>query len=217
METANSFLRLNLVSVTMFLFFVVPGDCQISTPCTISMISSFTPCINFITGSTGNGASSPSTACCDSLKSLTSSSVDCTCLLVTGNVPFQLPINQTLAITLPRACNSASVPIQCKASGVPLPAPGPVLFGPTPPPTTAASPFSPTASKASAPAPANAPAKTITGMEPASAPADTTSENLTPTATPGIRPVLNPTSASNRQSFYVLSPFLLLAFLGILS
>ncbi|KAL8148894.1 non-specific lipid transfer protein GPI-anchored 21-like [Apium graveolens] len=213
MENANSFLRLNLLSATMLFLFVVSVNCQISTPCTFSMLTSFTPCLNFITGSTRNGASSPSTACCNSLKSLMSTSVDCTCLLVTGNVPFSLPINRTLAITLPRACNSARVPIQCKASGVPLPAPGPALFGPTPPPATADSPFSPTASKASAPA--NAPAKTTSGVEPGSSPAETTSENMPPTATPGIRPVLNPTSASSSQSSYALSHSLLLAFLGI--
>lgn len=114
MENANSFLHLNLVSATMLIFYVVSVNCQISTPCTVSMLTSFTPCLNFITGSTRNGASSPSTACCDSLKSVMSSSVDCGCLLITGNVPFSLPINRTIAITLPRACNSASVPIQCK-------------------------------------------------------------------------------------------------------
>ncbi|KAK1399072.1 AAI domain-containing protein [Heracleum sosnowskyi] len=211
MENANSVFRLNFVSATVLIFFVVSVNCQISTPCTVSMLTSFTPCLNFITGSTRSGASSPSTACCESLKSLMISSVDCSCLLVTGNVPFALPINQTLALTLPRACNSASVPIQCKAAGVPLPAPGPVLFGPKPPPTAAASPFSPTAAKALAPA--SAPAKTISGMEPGSPPAETTSENITPTATPGIRPVINPTSASTCRSS---SQSLLLAFLGIM-
>ncbi|CAK7346553.1 unnamed protein product [Dovyalis caffra] len=45
------------------------------------------------------------------------------------------------------------VPLQCKASGTPLPAPGPVLLGPTLPPS-AAGPASPQASKAVALAPA---------------------------------------------------------------
>ncbi|XWS36323.1 hypothetical protein CRYUN_Cryun20dG0075300 [Craigia yunnanensis] len=127
---------------------------QISTACTASMISSFTPCLNFITGSTGNG-SSPNQGCCDSLKSLMSSSMDCACLIITANVPFQLPINRILALSLPRACNIGGVPVQCKASGTPLPAPGPVpfLLPPTLPPT-AASLLSPAASKASAEGPA---------------------------------------------------------------
>lgn len=88
---------------------------QINTPCTASMVSSFTPCINFITGSTGNG-SSPTAACCSSFKSLMSGSTDCLCLLIGANVPFQLPINRTLAISLPRACNMGGVPIQCKGT-----------------------------------------------------------------------------------------------------
>ena len=86
---------------------------QISTACANSMISSFTPCLNFITGSSGNG-SSPSRDCCSALGSVLQSSTDCACLVLTGNVPFQLPINRTLAISLPRACNIASVPLQCR-------------------------------------------------------------------------------------------------------
>ncbi|KAL0437458.1 UNVERIFIED_CONTAM: hypothetical protein Sradi_0453700 [Sesamum radiatum] len=44
--------------------------------------------------------------------------------LITGNVPVSIPfINANLAISLPRVCKN-SVPLQCKASGVPLPPPG---------------------------------------------------------------------------------------------
>ncbi|XVF32545.1 hypothetical protein REPUB_Repub17cG0091500 [Reevesia pubescens] len=83
---------------------------QVSTACTASMISNFTPCLNFITRSTGNGTS-PTQSCCDSLKSLINSSKDCACLIVTANVPFQLPINRNSALGLPGACG---VPVQCK-------------------------------------------------------------------------------------------------------
>ncbi|KAL8100788.1 hypothetical protein AgCh_032871 [Apium graveolens] len=133
--------------------------------------------------------------------------MDCACLIVTGNVPFSLPINRTLAISLPKACRAAGVkgvPVQCKASGVPLPAPGPVLFGPPPPPATAASPRG---SKAAAAAPASPPEETTSvGTPGTSIPADS------PDATPGIRPVFNPTSAST--PCYTLSPSLLLALAG---
>ncbi|XP_059625182.1 non-specific lipid transfer protein GPI-anchored 16 [Cornus florida] len=178
----------------------------ISTPCTASMISSFTPCLNFITGSTGNG-SSPNAGCCSSLKSLMSGSMDCACLIITGNIPFSLPINQTLALSLPRSCNGG-VPIQCKASGVPLPAPGPALFVPTPPPT-ASSPFSPTASKATALAPS--PDEPTFDTAPASPPLHS---SVAPTATAGIRPVLTPKSASSPSSTF--SPSVLIMFLGIM-
>lgn len=102
--------------LAMAVFFIsIPVYGQISTPCSASMISSFTPCLNFLTNSTANGTS-PSADCCNALKSLTSGSMDCLCLIVTGNVPFQVPINRSLAISLPRACNMPGVPLQCKGT-----------------------------------------------------------------------------------------------------
>ncbi|KAE9618242.1 putative bifunctional inhibitor/plant lipid transfer protein/seed storage helical [Lupinus albus] len=78
---------------------------QISNPCKGGMVNRiFTPCVNFITSSSGNGRS-PTRECCSALKSLTSDGVDCLCLLVTATVPFKIPINRTIAISLPRACN----------------------------------------------------------------------------------------------------------------
>ncbi|XVE73101.1 hypothetical protein DITRI_Ditri11bG0090600 [Diplodiscus trichospermus] len=185
---------------------------QISTACTASMISTFTPCLNFITGSTSNGTS-PTQGCCGSLKSLMSSSMDCACLIITANVPFQLPINRTLALSLPRACNMGGVPVQCKASGTPLPAPGPVpfLLPPTLPPA-AASPLSPEATKASAEGPA-AESDAPLDLTPASPPEEE-EEPEAPSATvnPGIRPVLQP-SASNPS--YISPPLMLITLIGI--
>jgi hypothetical protein len=91
---------------------------QISTPCTTSMISSFTPCANFITGSTNyNGLITPSSSCCDSLESMMSTSMDCACLLISANVPFQLlPINRVFSFFLPSACNLNGLPSQCKGT-----------------------------------------------------------------------------------------------------
>ncbi|KAK6260068.1 Bifunctional inhibitor/plant lipid transfer protein/seed storage helical domain - like 9 [Theobroma cacao] len=191
---------------------VISVNGQISTSCTASMISSFTPCLNFITGSTSNG-SSPTQGCCGAVKSLMSGSMDCACLIITANVPFQLPINRTLALGLPRACNMGGVPVQCKGSGTPLPAPGPVpfLLPPTLPPT-AASPLSPRASKASAEGPASE-SDTPLDLIPASAPGDE-DEPEAPSATinPGIRPVVQP-SASNPS--YISPPSLLILLIGI--
>nr|KYP43322.1 hypothetical protein KK1_035225 [Cajanus cajan] len=112
------------------------------------MINTITPCANFITGSTNNGLT-PSASCCDSFLSLITTSVDCACLLISANVPLQLPINTALALFLPQACNVNEMPALCKASGSPLPAPGPAVLGPngqTLPPI-AVSPLSPQASK----------------------------------------------------------------------
>ncbi|KAF4348264.1 hypothetical protein G4B88_002665 [Cannabis sativa] len=111
----------SIAYIILILIGLVNG--QISTPCTFTMITSFTPCLNFITGSSSNGQSqAPTTGCCSSLRTLLSSGMDCACLLVTASVPFQLPINRTLALSLPSACNMNGVPIQCKSSGTPLPA-----------------------------------------------------------------------------------------------
>ncbi|RDX87348.1 hypothetical protein CR513_31191, partial [Mucuna pruriens] len=121
---------------------------QISTPCATSMINTITPCANFITGSINNGLT-PSATCCESLLSLISTSVDCACLLISANVPLQLPFNRVLALFLPQACNVNQMPALCKASASPLPAPGPALLGPnyqTLPPI-AVSPLSPQVSK----------------------------------------------------------------------
>ncbi|MED6194793.1 hypothetical protein PIB30_031893 [Stylosanthes scabra] len=117
-------------------------DCQSqsSTACTISMMSSITPCANFITGSTNNNnnnAATPSTTCCDSLRSLMSSSMDCACMLISN---LQRPITQAIAMSLSRACNINGV-VQCKAPGTMETNNG------TLPPTDAESPLSPQGSR----------------------------------------------------------------------
>ncbi|KAL2939946.1 Lipid transfer-like protein VAS [Bienertia sinuspersici] len=98
--------------VTFFMVLVLPAiHAQIPTsPCTNSMISSFTPCVNYLTNSSGSG-SSPTTECCNSLRSLMSNGTDCLCQIVTAS------------------------------PGAPIPAPGPAAFGsPSPSPATSMSP-----------------------------------------------------------------------------
>ncbi|CAD6220988.1 unnamed protein product [Miscanthus lutarioriparius] len=112
--------------------------------CTASLVTSFTPCLNFIT----NGSASPTDDCCRSLGALTKASAGCACLILTGSVPLGVPVNRTLAVTLPRACNSTSLQLQCRdASSAQSPAPGPIADAPAPsmfmaplPPATAAAP-----------------------------------------------------------------------------
>ncbi|KAK8588328.1 hypothetical protein V6N12_022777 [Hibiscus sabdariffa] len=166
------------------------------------MITTFTPCLNFITGSSSNG-SSPTQDCCGSLRSLISRSMDCACLIIAANIPFQLPVNRTLALGLPRACNMAGVPVQCKASGTPLPAPGPVpfLLSPTLPPTAAAaSPLSPEPD--------------LTPAAPPKEEEEEEEEAPSPTVNPRIRSVLQPTTSSANPS-YIYPPSLLVALIGI--
>ncbi|KAL2463839.1 non-specific lipid-transfer protein-like protein [Forsythia ovata] len=129
------------LTISLIVLSLTSTYAQITTPCTPSMISTFTPCMNFVTNSSLNGTSPPSD-CCNSLKSLMNTGKDCFCLIATGSVPFNLPVNRTLAISLPRACNMPGVALQCKASGSPVPAPGPAAFGPTMSPKAAPSPTS---------------------------------------------------------------------------
>ncbi|XP_058197814.1 non-specific lipid transfer protein GPI-anchored 16-like [Rhododendron vialii] len=172
---------------------VISVQAQISTPCTASQITSFTPCINFLTGSSAGGSATPTAGCCDSVASLMSGSMDCACLIVTGNVPISLPINRTLAISLPRACN---LPLQCKASGVPLPAPGPVIFAPPPPPLVpASSPLSPVAAL---PPPSHVPASSPSHV-PASSPLSPVAA-LPPSSHVPASPPLSPVAAAAAPS-----------------
>ena len=109
--------------VLLALFSPAPVSGQaVATSCTASLITSFTPCLGYITNSTNGGGSSPTADCCRSLGSVVNASTSCACLILTGNVPLGLPINRTVAVTLPKACNSMSVPLQCKGA----------FFSPTP-------------------------------------------------------------------------------------
>ncbi|XP_011079978.1 non-specific lipid-transfer protein 3 [Sesamum indicum] len=204
-----AYFRLNpdILALVLIISSFFRTDAQISTPCTSSMITTFTPCLNYVTGSSGRG-SSPTEDCCNSLKSLMNDGMDCACLIVTGNVPLSIPfINRNLAISLPRVCQT-SVPVQCKASGDPLPPPGPVVLGPTPAPAPRShSPKDSDPTADAAPPPAE-----ISDIEPATPP----DFSLGPSANPGIRPVVNPNSASN-PSTSTLLPYLVLIFVGIMT
>lgn len=106
--------RLVPILVLAIAVLTMPAYGQVTTPCSPAMISSFTPCLNFITNSSANGTS-PTADCCSSLRALTGTSMSCLCLIVTGGVPFRIPINRTTAINLPRACNMPGVPVQCRS------------------------------------------------------------------------------------------------------
>ncbi|CDP03653.1 unnamed protein product [Coffea canephora] len=202
----NPLLKAVVLTLVILSKFKVNG--QISTPCTSSIITSFTPCFNYLTGSSANGGS-PTAQCCDSLKSLMTDSVECGCLIITGNVPVSVPfISRPLAISLPRACKTG-VPLRCKAAGVPLPAPGPALFRPTRAPVSS-SPLSPKASIGTVVA---APSPVETTPDNIAAPASPPVVALGPVANPGIRPVLKPLASS---SSHVSPPYLLSIILGML-
>ncbi|RZC48912.1 hypothetical protein C5167_017337 [Papaver somniferum] len=200
MEGIKSFLHIfTLLSIVLSVS-ITPVYGQINTSCTASMISSFTPCLNYIAQGSGGNASAPatpSTECCSSLKSLASNGMNCACLIVTGSVPFQLPINRTLAISLPKACKLDGVPVQCDASSSPLPAPGPASFGLAPSPLGAIPNGGSTVGS-----PSQAPESNPTLESP---PVDSDSPT---TSVTGTRPVVDPSSAAKICHISVVSPVL---------
>ncbi|XP_022138534.1 non-specific lipid transfer protein GPI-anchored 2-like [Momordica charantia] len=206
MQLVNPFSRLALVLLPMalmaFLLLLLPVNGQINMPCSASMLSSFTPCLNFVTNSTGNGTS-PTADCCNALRSLASGGRDCLCLIVTGRVPFQIPINRTLAVSLPRACNLPGVPLQCNAAAAPVPAPGPIPLGPA---------LSPESSPSPSVTP-QAPEPTTPDLSPAAENPSFPVGPEAPTGTAGSRPVLTPSAAVASNSF---SPSVLLLGFAVL-
>ncbi|KAK8954862.1 hypothetical protein KSP39_PZI002837 [Platanthera zijinensis] len=91
---------------------------QISTACTTSLINTFTPCFDYLTGSS-NGGSGPSGDCCTTFASLISSSTQCACLILTGNVPVSFSRGSTSS--RPRAGQLWALPSSA-ATSAPLPA-----------------------------------------------------------------------------------------------
>ncbi|KAG5415545.1 hypothetical protein IGI04_003112 [Brassica rapa subsp. trilocularis] len=177
-----------LVALIAVLAFPVRSQQPPLSQCTPSMMTTVGPCMSILTNSSTNGTS-PSSDCCNSLKSLTTGGMGCLCLIVTGSVPFNIPINRTTAVSLPRASNIA-----------PAAAPGPAsTFGPAMSPGPATTPLVPE------PTPAAQTPQSVTTR-----PFTPTADGAAPTADNGgstSRPSLTPSSA------YALSPSLL--FFGI--
>ncbi|KVI12393.1 Bifunctional inhibitor/plant lipid transfer protein/seed storage helical domain-containing protein, partial [Cynara cardunculus var. scolymus] len=88
--------------------------------CMIAFIG-LAPCLSSVSGN----SSTPSSACCSQLSNIVQVQPQCLCSLVNGGGTANLgiSINQTLALSLPRACNVQTPPVsQCNG----------VANGPTP-------------------------------------------------------------------------------------
>ncbi|XP_073120336.1 non-specific lipid transfer protein GPI-anchored 20-like isoform X1 [Henckelia pumila] len=171
----KKFTSLVLAFVATLQIIISPVYGQSRATCTGAMIRSFGPCMNFLTG--GSNASSPTPDCCSSLKNLVSNGQDCLCLIVTGVVPLQIPINRTLAISLPRACRMSRVPVECKEKP----------NGSEPNLSPATSPPSPRAPVIPQP------------VTPSLAPESDFVPTLTP---PGMRPTLVPSAAETAHNVF---------------
>ncbi|KAL8100789.1 non-specific lipid transfer protein GPI-anchored 5-like [Apium graveolens] len=78
-----------------------------------SALMGLSPCLNFVTGN----SSTPSSSCCSTLSNVVQSQPQCLCSLVNGGAAtLGIAVNQTLALTLPGACNVQTPPLsQCNA------------------------------------------------------------------------------------------------------
>ncbi|XP_040365530.1 non-specific lipid transfer protein GPI-anchored 5 isoform X2 [Rosa chinensis] len=104
-------LGLALVLVIMLL-----GRATAQSSCT-STLASLAPCLNYVTGN----SSTPSSSCCSQLSIVVQSSPQCLCSLLNGGgSTLGITINQTLALSLPGACNVKTPPVsQCKSANGP--------------------------------------------------------------------------------------------------
>ncbi|NP_001238368.1 Non-specific lipid transfer protein GPI-anchored 5-like precursor [Glycine max] len=80
-------------------------------------LTSLSPCLNYIMGS----SPTPSASCCSQLSSIVQSSPQCLCSVLNGGgSTFGITINQTLALSLPGACEVQTPPVsQCQAGNGP--------------------------------------------------------------------------------------------------
>ncbi|XP_031475282.1 non-specific lipid transfer protein GPI-anchored 20-like [Nymphaea colorata] len=170
MEMMSRLITLLILSMAVFPAVFSPVSAQMVTPCTMSMVNGFTPCLSYVTG-VGASGRSPSSDCCAALSSMVSSSSGCLCLIMSANPPLQAPINQALAVALPQACGMPSSAVQCQDNSSALSPPASGIPGTANPPSTGP-PV--TTTDASAPGAAAAPPAPVQVVPPPVLPTPTT-------------------------------------------
>ncbi|KAF5741915.1 putative Nonspecific lipid-transfer protein precursor [Tripterygium wilfordii] len=105
--------RLIDTSLALVLVALLCGGAAAQSGCT-SAITSLAPCLNYITAN----SSTPSSSCCTQLGNVIQSSPQCLCALLSGTgFNLGITINQTLALSLPGACNVQTPPMsQCNGN-----------------------------------------------------------------------------------------------------
>nr|XP_008386477.2 non-specific lipid-transfer protein-like protein At2g13820 [Malus domestica] len=118
------------------------GGVMAQLSCTSTQSQAWFHASTFVTGNTSN----PSSSCCSQLSNVVQSSPQCLCSLVNGASSLGITINQTLALSLPRACKvQTPPPSQCKGAN------GPSTSSSTPPASSPAASSNETPSEASTP------------------------------------------------------------------
>ncbi|XP_076919601.1 non-specific lipid transfer protein GPI-anchored 19-like [Bidens hawaiensis] len=97
-----------VVGSVLVLMVMVWGGARAQSSTCINSLMSLSPCLNFVSGN----SSTPSSACCSQLATVVQIQPRCLCSLLNGNIPnIGVTINQTLAVTLPGACNVQTPPV----------------------------------------------------------------------------------------------------------
>jgi len=99
--------------VLLALVAMLSAGAMAQSGCT-SVLTSLAPCLNYITGN----SSTPSSSCCSQLSNVIQTSPKCLCSVLNGGAASMgITINQTLALSLPSACNMRTPPLsQCKGT-----------------------------------------------------------------------------------------------------
>lgn len=98
---------IHIIALVIVLVALFWNDGEAQSNCVTTLVG-LTPCMNYVTGN----STTPSSTCCTSLSSVVQSNPQCLCSLVNGGGSgLGIPINQTLALALPAACNVQTPPI----------------------------------------------------------------------------------------------------------
>ncbi|KAL5792891.1 hypothetical protein ACOSP7_001485 [Xanthoceras sorbifolium] len=116
------------MGLVLALVVMLCGGAMAQQGCT-SALMNLAPCLNYITGN----SSTPSSSCCSNLGGVVQSSPQCLCSVLNGAAPLLgININQTLALSLPGACQVQTPPInQCKAASGPTTSAAPPAGSPS--------------------------------------------------------------------------------------
>jgi hypothetical protein len=109
-------LLIALMGVVVFLVAAGTGvnGADFSPDCT-NPILSLSPCLEFVAG-LENAAAQPSKDCCLALANVLAHEPACLCLLFWSRDLLGFPIDLTLAVSLPAACNISASPETCKGT-----------------------------------------------------------------------------------------------------
>ncbi|EEF37602.1 non-specific lipid transfer protein GPI-anchored 5 [Ricinus communis] len=104
--------RVEMIAFLVLVMMICHGAVA-QSGCT-SALMGLAPCLNYVTGN----SSTPSSSCCSQLATVVQSQPQCLCAMLNGGgSSLGITINQTLALSLPGACNVQTPPVsQCNAA-----------------------------------------------------------------------------------------------------